>query len=476
MTTLLSGTLRSAALASFAALVLCASASAQIGVIPGWRMVWNEEFSGPILDPATWTAENLAWPYNSELEFYLPGQATVQGGILNIKAERRNYGGRNYVSARIDTSGKFSQQYGRFEARMKLPFGQGYWPAFWLLPASEAWPPEIDIMEQIGSQPNTILMTQHWGTVSNVMSWGGTYTGPNYTADYHQFAVEWSPQRIDWFIDGVQRFSTTSNVPQEPMYIILNLAIGGILPGNPTPSTVFPGSMLVDWVRVYQRDLPLLNPGFENPTAGGSPTSWQIFGNTQQSTLSPRTGTKSLRIGGISGTGPYYAGAFQDLPASPGQVWRAATNARNPSATRLLAGNQVVLKIEWYDAAGTQISFVEVPAITDASPVDTYIPVSLDATAPANTAKARIALVFVQTGTGSGSALFDDMAFGFISPVTAAICFADFDSSGAVSIDDLFLFFNAWFIGTPNADVDGSGGVSIDDLFVFLNQWFQGCP
>lgn len=454
--------------------------------VPGWRLVWSEEFLGTSLRANTWTAENIPWPYNAELQYYAPSNATVADGLLIIKGERRTVGGRQYASARINTRGKFAQQFGRFEARMMVPAGRGYWPAFWLLPAADVWPPEIDVMEITGDQPNRVLMTQHWPQPGGVASWGGSYVGPNFAAGFHEFAVEWSPGRIDWFVDDVLRFTTTTNVPAEPMYVILNLAIGGTLPGNPDASTVFPGFLYVDWVRVYQRDLPLANPGFETVGTGGSITSWQTFGNAGASTTGANSGTRSVRIGGIGGAGPYYAGAFQDLPASPGQAWRATTVGRHFPADRLVTGASVVLKVEWYNASGTQISFAEIPAITSTSPTGTAIPATLDAIAPAGTARARVALVMVQTGTGSGNAYFDDMTFTYATPGPIAPCFADFNQDGTVSVQDLFTYLTAYFqncageagvtCNGKTVDVDASGQITVNDLFTYLTLYFSGCP
>ncbi len=450
-------------------------AVAQSPLIPGWRLVWSDEFSGSVLNTAKWNTENVAWPYNNELEYYLPGQATVAGSLLNIKAERRTYGGRNYVSARINTAGKLDQQYGRFEARIWVPGGQGYWPAFWLLPSTQLWPPEIDIMETIGSRPNTVYMTQHFGTASSVQSNGITWDGPNFTTGYHRFAVEWNPTRVDWFVDGVQRFTTTANFPQEPMYVLLNLAIGGSLPGNPTASTVFPQSMLVDWVRVYMRDNALLNPGFEDAGAGTTAANWLVFGNAQQASTGQHSGAKSIRIAGNNGSGPFYSGVYQDLPASPSQVWSATGYAQHTAATRLLAGNTMYLKIEWYNAAGTQISFVQSPVLTDTSPLDTSVFGSMQATAPAGTGKARITLVMVQNATGSSAVTMDDVTFGYTSPVAIATCVADYNGIGGTSVPDIFDFLADWFASNPHADFNESGIINVQDIFDFLNSWFQGC-
>lgn len=467
--------IRTAIVCILGVVACCAIARASSPEVPGWRLVWSDEFSGTAVDPARWNAENVAWPYNNELEFYLPQQATVGGGVLNIKAERRNHGGRQYVSARLNTRTHWGQQYGRFEASIKVPVGQGYWPAFWLLPTSEAWPPEIDIMETIGSRPNTVYLTHHWGTVTNVMSHGITWDGPNFTTGYHRFAVEWSPNRIDWLVDGVVRFSTTANIPHEPMYLLVNLAIGGNLPGNPNASTVFPQSMLVDWVRAYMRDVPLVNGGFEEPASGGAPSGWQTFGNVVQSSTGAQTGAKSVRLSGTAGPGPYYTGLFQDLPASPGQNWAATASAMHTSADPLRAGNFVDLKIEWFNHANQPIGVELTTALTDASPRDVAIPVSVQAVAPAGTAKARLAIVHVQPGSQFGSAHFDDVTFGYSTPGVVTPCAADFNGTAGVTVQDIFDFLAAYFASSPRADFNLSGAITVQDLFDFLAVYFRPC-
>ncbi len=471
----------SVAVVGFAAvagtLIPTMSTSAQAPAIPGWRLVWNDEFRGTTLNTGVWNSENVAWPYNNELEYYRPQQATVLNSQLNIKAEHISVGGRNYVSARINTSGHFSQQYGRFEARMLLPAGQGYWPAFWLLPTSQLWPPELDIMEQIGSIPNKVYLTQHWGVDFASHQYAGTtYTGPNYTTGYHRFAIEWSPTRIDWIVDGVIRYSSVANIPQEPMYVLFNLAIGGDLPGPPNGSTVFPKSMLVDWVRVYLRDSSLLNPSFENAGAGTAPANWQVFGSAEQSTTGPHTGSKSVRIFGTTGAGPFYSGVYQDLPASPGQVWSASVFGMHTAATRLVPGNQVFLKVEWNNSAGQQISTQQTLVLSDISPLDTPIPASMQATAPAGTATARLTLVLVQPGAASGSAYLDDVTFGYVSPVQVVPCVSDFNGVNGVGVQDIFDFLTGWFAMDPHADFNESGVINVQDIFDFLSSWFQGCP
>jgi len=148
---------------------------------------------------------------------------------------------------------KWSGTYGYYEARMKVQGGQGVWPAFWLLPTSQKWPPEIDIMELLGGRTNRILLTSHWAdALGKSQEDSSTITGPDFTKGWHTYAVNWQPGRIDWYIDGRMAKSVRSeNVSSEPMEIILNLAIGGRLPGNADSTTPFPRTAQIDYVRVY---------------------------------------------------------------------------------------------------------------------------------------------------------------------------------------------------------------------------------
>lgn len=465
---------RGQACALLAGVSLAALAIAQQPSVPGYRLVWSEEFSGSSVSNSRWNFENIAWPHNGEAQYYLPQNASASGGLLRIRAERQSFGGRAYTSARINTDNKFELQFGRFEARMKVPAGRGYWPAFWLLPASGAWPPEIDVMEILGHQTSTVYMTQHFGPTNAPANYGGSYTGPDFAADFHNYAIEWSPNRIDWFVDGVFRFTTNTNVPQEPMYVVLNLAVGGFWPGYPDASTVFPQNMLVDWVRVYARDAAFENPSFETLNAG-APALWNLFGNAQSSTTGATTGTRSVRATGTGGAGPHYSGAFQTLPASPGQVWRASAKLRHLASDRLTGSSFVDLKIEWYNRSNQLILSNLVTGLNTSSPTDTNIPASVQATAPANTASARIAIVYAQPGAGSGSVYFDDATFGYISPAAITVCVADIDNSGVLDIIDLFQFLNDWFGLASTADFNRSGDITTQDIFDFLNSWFQGC-
>lgn len=204
---------------------------------------------------------------NNELQYYTdrPENVVVEDGMLKITARRELYMGSNYTSARILSKGKVEQKYGRIEARIKLPLGRGLWPAFWMLGANSdtvSWPQcgEIDIMEYLGNNPTTVLGTVHGPGYSAGESISKSYTLPNsrFDTDFHIFGIEWGEDYINYYIDDVlYNQITPEDVPGEwvfdqPFYIILNMAVGGNLPGSPNAETAFPQTMLVDYIRIYQ--------------------------------------------------------------------------------------------------------------------------------------------------------------------------------------------------------------------------------
>lgn len=245
---------------------------------PGWKLVWSDEFNGTdgTSPDATWWTYDIGgngWG-NNELESYTNRTTNVQqkGGYLVITAQQENnYMGtdgitRNYTSARIKTQGLYNVTYGRVEARIKVPKGQGMWPAFWMLGndiATNGWPNcgEIDIMENIGKEPSTVHGTIHGPGYSGANGIGAPYslTGQNFSDDFHIFAIEWTPNSIQFKVDNIAYAtrtpadlpSGTNWVYSHPFFIILNVAVGGSWPGNPDGTTVFPQQMLVDYVRVY---------------------------------------------------------------------------------------------------------------------------------------------------------------------------------------------------------------------------------
>jgi beta-glucanase (GH16 family) len=245
-----------------------------------WSLVWSDEFDGPTgsaVDLSKWSFDigGNGWG-NNELETYTSRTANsdLEGGRLRIKALKETFTGpdkitRNYTSARLLTKNKFSQAYGRFEARIKIPYGQGIWPAFWMLGDNidtVHWPTcgEIDIMENIGKEPSRVHGTLHGPGYSGGSGITAPYAlpnGQNFSDDFHTFAVEWEPKVIRFYVDRVlYKTRTPSDLPagtswvfDHPFFIILNVAVGGYWPGNPDATTIFPQQMLVDYVRVYQR-------------------------------------------------------------------------------------------------------------------------------------------------------------------------------------------------------------------------------
>jgi len=221
-------------------------------------------------NPAIWdynigTGEN-GWG-NNELQYYTDRSenVTVQNGVLLITAKKEDFKGASYTSARIITKGE--QAYGRFEARMRLPFGYGMWPAFWLLGAdcgdAVVWPQcgEIDIMEYRGQEPTTIHGSVHGNGYSGGDAITKSYSLENdrFDTGFHVFGIEWAPEYINYYVDDVlYNQITRADVPGEwvfdhPFKIIINLAVGGAFVGSPNSETIFPQTMLIDYVRVYQK-------------------------------------------------------------------------------------------------------------------------------------------------------------------------------------------------------------------------------
>ncbi len=223
--------------------------------VPGWILVWQDEFKGNQVDTGKWRVENADLDKNAEWQYYSPDEVYLENGFLVLRSQKRDKEKRNYTSGLVETKDRFTQTYGRFEIRAKLPRGQGIWPAIWLMNAVGKWPPEIDIVEMLGQEPDKVYMTNHFGTYPNNQLEGAPYVGLDFSKDFHTFTLEWEPEELRWYIDGVKRFSTKKNVPNVPFYIILNTAVGGNWPGYPDETTQFPQFHLIDYVAVYQRDI-----------------------------------------------------------------------------------------------------------------------------------------------------------------------------------------------------------------------------
>ena len=247
------------------AILLC------LGALPAsaqkYRLVWAEEFNAGSLDRSAWTLwEGTA--YNNESQYYTPRDTNVYvaDGKLHIRALKEQYRNQPYTSARLKSENHGDWKFGRVEARIKLPYGQGIWPAFWMMPTDDTyggWPHsgEIDIMEMVGHEPDVVHGTVHYSRVGSHQSMGSEYRLQEgiFNDDFHVFAIEWRQDAISWFVDDslyyrIERRDLNANpYPfNERFYVILNLAVGGNWPGYPDHTTTFPQILEVDWVRVYQ--------------------------------------------------------------------------------------------------------------------------------------------------------------------------------------------------------------------------------
>lgn len=251
-----------------------------------WNLVWSDEFSGSRLNSSNWVCEigtgSSGWG-NNELEYYTNrlDNVRVEDGSLIIEAKKENYSGMGYTSARIKTQGLKEFTYGKVEARIKLPKGQGIWPAFWMLGSNisqVSWPKcgEIDIMEHVNNEA-TIHGTIHW-FADQYAYYGGESSSLDIT-QYHVYSIEWDANSIKWFIDGnpyweanIKENINGTEEFHKPFFILLNLAVGGNWPGSPDSTTQFPAKMYVDYVRVYQN-----RTSGDNLSEKLSSTTWYSF-------------------------------------------------------------------------------------------------------------------------------------------------------------------------------------------------------
>ena len=236
-----------------------------------WRLVWSDEFNAPPNSPpdvSKWTRDRgtNGWG-NGELQNYTDSLDNAHHDGAGNLVIRANRAGNGYTSARLKTQHKYAFKYGKVEARILVPFGQGIWPAFWMLGDdfdSAGWPKcgEIDIMENVGKEPSMVHGTIHGPGYSGAAGPSGQFAlpeGRRLSDDFHVFTVEWDADLIRWYIDSrLYHTASRANIPpgarwvfDHSFFILLNVAVGGDWPGNPDSSTQFPQEMKIDYVRVY---------------------------------------------------------------------------------------------------------------------------------------------------------------------------------------------------------------------------------
>ena len=264
----------------------------------GWRLTFSDEFDGETLDLTKWRTSdfwgNQTLAGNGEKQCYVPQAVKQSDGQLHLTASRSVTpasackGAKSdlpFASGMVTTAGcrpyeqseackqlkPFAQAYGYFEIRARLPKGKGLWPAFWLVPFDGSWPPEIDIMEMLGHTPSTVYQTYHYLDAKGVRQKAG---GSNETHDFSNssstFGIDWRPGLLIWYVDGRESFRFSGpGVTSKEMYVLLNLAVGGYWPGDPDQATPFPSSMVIDYIRVYER----ISDGNPDELPPPSPTS-----------------------------------------------------------------------------------------------------------------------------------------------------------------------------------------------------------
>lgn len=226
----------------------------------GWQLIWEDEFSEENLNESYWNKVDSGVNYNGELQYYSSRNITQNNDSLFLTAENEQFDENHpYTSAKVTTENKISFHYGKIEIKAKYPHEVGMFPAIWLLPAGQGSDldkkllPEIDIFESVGNAPNTVYSVLHYkdmhGDNQKVFS---TNIVSNYE-DFHTYSIEWSKELLSWYIDDKLVFSTSENIPTEPMYLIINLAVGGDWFPHPNETTKFPAQFEIDHVRYYER-------------------------------------------------------------------------------------------------------------------------------------------------------------------------------------------------------------------------------
>jgi beta-glucanase (GH16 family) len=444
-------------------------------------LVWSEEFDGPAIDPETWffatgDGSEVGLPGgwgNNELQYYLPDNAMIVNGVLEITARRETAGGLNYTSARINTEDRFAFQYGRIEASIKLPSGQGIWPAFWMLsqdsdylcggePCIWAATGEIDIVEAVnldGTGGNEIFGTIHYGGEfpQNTRSEARYTPSEDVTEDFHIHALEWDADEIRWYFDdtlyAMQNSwdSTADNggpgAPfNQPFHILLNVAVGGNFPGSPNATTPFPVTMEVDWVRVYSGEVPPVDPA--DPGITPDVVISAADGSTPD--LTPGFdpfGSGSLIVENFAGDNSYANVVEVTVGGGYGGGALAQLGLTGLTPGFATGYDEFVFKVKGLDADNTILAKLEEPF------PGTSVPVQIDLTAP----PANVAVT--DLGDGWSQVVIPVSAYGDVSTFSQ-IVFQTLD--GAYAEGATFYLAD---IGFNNAGGSGGDGNFVNGNF-----------
>ena len=457
---------------------------AQVPNLPGWDLVWNDEFDAGSLDTSRWEALNRKDSFNNEKQYYLPSQVTVSGGQLHLTATNQPIGGKQYRSGLVQTTSE--QLYGRWEIRADLPTTQGMWPAIWLLPKTVAWPlgGEIDIMENRGSQPNLTSSAYHYNNVPGTSQFvfnEYTATGSggqpvNFQAGFHDYAVEWEANQIRYYVDDNLHF--TVNNPGAPlavpMSLIINLAVGGDFGGDPDATTVFPQTFDIEYARYWQKAVPL--PGdIDGDGFVGINDLNVVLGEWNQS--SQPGGVLLSDFNNFNLTGTYNQWSNGTLTSGPndfrvqandfGGGWKVLSSPVDATGETDLQvqldvnpGNLAdAFNIVLIDGDGTQrvyqfdaltVGDNQILSIDLANFLQDNQPGTIPGLDLSNLTTFHTQGSFSNGDPGLAMDLtFDSLSLG---PATGVLLQGDINGDGFVGIDDLNLILGNWNAGTPPTD------------------------
>lgn len=453
-------------------------------IVPGWGApVFEDNFDGISVNHSLWSVGNYSNEHNNEQQHYHPDQVLVYEGGLHLWAERDDQWtyGRNYNSGAVRTWQEW--RHGRFEVRAKIPRGQGFWPAIWLLPRNAQWPVggELDIMENVGNNTYFVKGSYHynWTPGTPITSNADYISGEDFAAGYHDYAVEWEENQIRFYVDGNQYHTIENPIQPDPvpMSLILNLAVGGDWPGSPDGSTPLPSSFDIDYVRVWQRQTTPAPPtsllsdgGFEDND--GAMDNWEVFGNSIGNVFSdwgtPLDGERSLKLYGQFTTEENVSGAFQSIPIDGGSRVVAGAHALTRSEDSIVGtDNRAEMKLEFYSQSGAAYGsefFLGESLVTladGASPEDAWSHFQIDELAPNDAVEARVAFVFHQPQTNDSGSVFIDS----VTLVEGRA--GDFDNDGDVDADDIDFYSGNLGVAATGAleqlDLNDDGMVTIAD-------------
>ncbi len=407
----------------------------------GWTLTFSDEFDGDAVDTEKWEVLTRKDSHNDEKQYYLPEMASVVDGVLRITSTDEPFDGKAYRSARLESW--FTQKYGRFEARAKVPTSKGIWPAFWLLPRTGNWPHdgEIDIMEHHGSNPTMVNAAIHFANENGRHDHvyreyrakdddGNSVSFPD---GFHVYAVKWSPHEIMFYVDGNEYYRVDREqvpISDVPMAVVINTAVGGIFDGDPDETTVFPQTFDIDYVRVYQYDgdyppipKPATKPALVNGDFRQGGLGWRLYSNAavhshnleekHQSIAYDGEGDGALKLYGRFGGSHITEATQEHILAEPGKTYTVRAKARmNADDSLAETQNRLEMILRFMDADGEPIEYAEVrKIIVDAdTPTDAWHEHELSLTAPADAETLAVRFVFYQHERESGAAWIDQVS------------------------------------------------------------------